>query len=188
MKSLENIDTTIFLWLNGLHSPFFDRVMWFASDRFIWIPLYILFLWLLYRKYPKRFWVVLLTIALMILAGDQLSRFFKETVARYRPSQDPDIQHLVHIVNGYTGGAYGFFSGHATNSFAVALFVITLLPANRRFILPLALSYASLVSYSRIYLGVHYPLDVLTGIITGSLIGFGAAKTFLLARRKLLKE
>lgn len=177
-QALNQFDTSLLLYLNGLHSPFFDHVMWLASDKFIWAPLYCWFLWLLYRKYPGRFWLILVSVALMILVGDQLSRLFKDMVGRYRPTHEPAIQQLVHTVNGYTGGAYSFFSGHATNSFAVALFMIMMLPDKRRLMLPLTLAYAVLVSYSRIYLGVHYPIDILTGAIVGSCIGWGASKAY----------
>jgi undecaprenyl-diphosphatase len=188
LQALNQLDTTIFLYLNSLHSPFFDRLMWLASDMFVWIPLYLWFLWLLHRNYPRHFWLLLMAIALMILASDQLSRMFKDSVARYRPSHDPSIQLLVHTVNGYVGGAYGFFSGHATNSFAVAAFMITMLKRLYKYIIPLALSYAVLVSYSRIYLGVHYPIDVITGAITGSLIGWGASMAYFFALKKISKE
>lgn len=188
LQALNQLDTTIFLYLNSQHNPFFDRLMWLASDTFVWIPLYLWFLWLLYRNYPRHFWFLLVTIALMILAGDQLSRMFKYSIARYRPSHDPSIQNLVHTVNGYMGGAYSFFSGHATNSFAVAIFMITMLKSMRNYIVPLALAYAVLVSYSRIYLGVHYPIDVFTGATVGSLIGWGAAMAYFYALKKISKE
>lgn len=179
LETITRLDTSLLLYLNGHHNAFFDQVMWLASAKFTWIPLYALFLWMLYREYPKKYWLVLITIALMILVSDQICNLFKESVLRYRPSHDPALQQMIHIVNGYTGGVYGFYSGHATNSFAVALFVINLLRGHRRVIIPVALAYALLVSYSRIYLGVHYPLDVITGIIAGTLIGWGAAKAYL---------
>ena len=187
LQAIKQLDISLFLYLNGLHAPFPDHVMWLASDKFFWIPLYIWFLWLLYRRYPKHFWLIIITIVLMILAGDQLSRSFKDLFGRYRPTHEPAIQHLVHTVNGYMGGSYSFFSGHATNSFAVALFMISMLPGSRKFIVPVVLTYAVLVSYSRIYLGVHYPVDVLTGAIVGSLIGWGASRLFHLVERKWLK-
>jgi undecaprenyl-diphosphatase len=139
-QSIKQLDTSLFLYLNSLHNSFFDQAMWLASDKFVWIPLYIWFLWLLYRKYPKHFWVVVITIALMILAGDQLSRTFKDFFGRFRPTHEPSIQQLVHTVNGYMGGSYSFFSGHATNSFAVAFFIICMLPDSRKFIIPVALA------------------------------------------------
>lgn len=179
LQALKQLDTNIFLYLNGMHSPLCDHVMWLVSDKFIWIPLYAWFLWLLYRNYPKKYWTILLTIGLMILVSDQLSGAFKDLTARYRPTHDPSIQHLVHTVNGYLGGSYGFFSGHATNSFAVAAFLIFMLKASRSYIVPVALSYAVLVSYSRIYLGVHFPGDVITGAAAGFLIGWGASGIYL---------
>jgi undecaprenyl-diphosphatase len=91
---------------------------------------------------------------------------------RFRPSNDPVIGHLVHIVNGYRGGSYGFYSGHASNSFAVAVFMIVMVRKLRKIIIPVCLLFACIVSYSRIYLGVHYPLDVIAGALAGSMIAF----------------
>ena len=185
LESLKSIDTSLFLFLNGLHSAFFDQVMWLASGRFTWIPLYALLLWLLFGEHRKHYWLVLLSIILMIVLSDQLCNLFKETFMRLRPSNEPSLINLVHIVNGYTGGFYGFYSGHASNSFAVALFAIGMLKRFRNFLVPGMISFAVLVSYSRIYLGVHYPGDVLTGAITGSLIGWGISRIYLRIEHKL---
>jgi undecaprenyl-diphosphatase len=107
----------------------------------------------------------------MVLLSDQMSNLFKNGFMRLRPSNEPAIRHLLHIVNNYTGGPYGFYSGHASNSFAVATFIILTIGREKKYLVWISLSYAVLVSYSRIYLGVHYPLDVLSGALAGILIG-----------------
>ncbi|MBK7029948.1 MAG: phosphatase PAP2 family protein [Bacteroidales bacterium] len=171
IDALKELDTRFLLFLNSFHNSFFDQLMWLVSDKFTWVPLYIWFLWLLYKKYKSKFWMVLVMITLMIVLSDQMANLFKNGFMRLRPSNEPAIRHLIHIVNGYTGGPYGFYSGHAANAFAVATFVILMLGKEMKYLVWICLSYATLVSYSRIYLGVHYPLDVLTGAIAGILTG-----------------
>ncbi len=184
LDTLKALDESLLLYLNGLHNPFLDRAMWLFSDRFFWIPLYAWFLWLLYKQFPTKYWTVLLTIVVMIVVSDQLSNLSKNHLLRLRPTNEPHLIGLVHTVNDYTGGMYGFYSGHAANSFAVAVFLIILVSKRQRYIIPVTLAYALLTTYSRIYLGVHYPGDVLTGIIIGSLTGLGFAKAYIALRHK----
>jgi undecaprenyl-diphosphatase len=171
LESIKSFDEKLFLILNSHHNAFFDQVMWLFSNIPFWIPLYVLFLWLLYKEYPKQFWSVLVVILLMIVVSDQLCNLAKYGVMRLRPTHDPNLQALVHTVKGYQGGMYSFYSGHASNSFTVAFFIINTLKAERKYIIPIALCYAIFTSYSRIYLGVHYPFDVLTGAIIGAMLG-----------------
>jgi len=185
LDTLKSIDTSLFLFLNAQHNAFFDQLMWIASGRFTWIPLYILLLWLLYGEHRKRFWLVILTIVLMIVLSDQFCNLAKFTFLRLRPSNEPVLRNLVHLVHGYSGGAYGFYSGHASNSFAVALFAIGMIKRFRNYLIPFMLCFAVLVSYSRIYLGVHYPGDILTGATAGSLIGWGMSRLFLRIGRSM---
>jgi undecaprenyl-diphosphatase len=161
--------------------------MWLFSNKIFWGPLYVWFLWLLYKQFPKQYWTLLLTILVMIIASDQLCNLSKDSFMRLRPTNEEHLQGLIHTVNGYTGGMYGFYSGHASNSFAVAVFMIASVSKGRKYIIPAALVYAILTSYSRIYLGVHYPGDVITGMIAGSLLGLCFAFTHKLLRNKYLK-
>lgn len=184
IDQLVALDTRIFLYLNGMHNPFFDQLMWLFSSKFFWVPLYIWFLWMLQREYRKQFWVILVMIFVMILLSDQVCNLFKNGVMRLRPSNEPSLAGMVHIVKGYTGGSYGFYSAHASNSFAVAVFIVTMLKRQRKYLLPIGLSFALMVSYSRIYLGVHYPLDVLTGILAGSLIAFLITRIYIGGMRR----
>ncbi len=193
LETIKTIDESLFLFLNGQHNAFFDFLMWLFSDRFFWIPLYAWFLWLLYKRYPKHYWTVIIAIVFTIAASDQLCNLFKENVMRLRPSQEPHLQAFVHVLkdyngNEYRGGSFGFYSSHASNAFAVALFLIVNIAKQRKYIIPISLTYALLTAYSRIYLGVHYPVDVLTGAITGSLLGTGFAVIHNKLRIKYFKE
>ena len=171
LETLKNIDESLFLLLNAHNNSFFDPLMWLFSAKLFWGPLYVWFLWLLYKQYPKHFWTVIIAILLMIVASDQLTNLAKNSVMRLRPSQEPNLQALVHTLNGYRGGKYGFYSGHASNAFTVALFMITSIALKRRYIILVSLTFAILTAYSRVYLGVHYPGDILVGGIVGTLLG-----------------
>ncbi|MBE0646514.1 MAG: phosphatase PAP2 family protein [Bacteroidales bacterium] len=170
-EALMNLDQSLFLTLNGLHSPFFDQFFWYATNPIIWIPLYLLVLVLLVREFKWKTITVVIAVALMIAASDQLANVSKYGTQRLRPSHEPEIENLVHSVNDYKGGQYGFFSAHASTNFAIAIFLILLLRRRYRWILPLLLVWASIMAYSRIYLGVHYPGDILAGIVVGVILG-----------------
>jgi undecaprenyl-diphosphatase len=175
LETIKSIDESLFLFLNAQHNSFFDPLMWLFSEKLFWTPLYVWFLWLLYKRFPKHYWTILVTILLMIVVSDQLCNLAKDHFMRLRPSQEPHLYLLVHIVNEYRGGMYGFYSGHSANAFAVAFFMITVIADNRKYIIPVTLTYAILTAYSRIYLGVHYPGDVLAGVLMGALVGTGFA-------------
>ncbi len=173
LELLKNYETGPFLFLNeGFRSSFMDSLMWWASNRFIWIPLYVFFTWMVYQKYPKNFWMFVIACALLILLNDQTCNLFKLGFERLRPTRDPDIGAFVDTVKGYTGGKYGFYSAHAACSFAVAMFAVTLRDDIYKLMIPIAFGYAVIVSYSRIYLGVHYPSDIVTGVIVGTFTGW----------------
>ncbi|MBI2968238.1 MAG: phosphatase PAP2 family protein [Bacteroidetes bacterium] len=171
LESIKNIDEKLFLILNGTHNAFFDAVMYWSSEKFFWIPFYALLLWLMYRKLKGKTFLLLFFIILLIAVTDQTSvRFFKNVFLRLRPCHEPHLEGLVRLVADSCGGMYGFISNHAANTFALAWFLSGALRKKMRFIAPALLLWASLVSYSRIYVGVHYPGDVLAGALWGVIV------------------
>ena len=170
MNWLVEIDKKVFLYLNGKHSPLWDDIMFWISAKTSWIPLYlILLIIIIYRERPYKFIYTVLFVALVVLLCDQISVFIKDTVGRYRPTHDPEISHLVHIVNNRRGGQFGFVSSHAANTFGAAAFLANWFK-NYKWELFL-FGWAAIVSYSRIYLGFHYPFDIICGALLGILIG-----------------
>jgi undecaprenyl-diphosphatase len=165
-------DHKLFFFLNGLHQNWLDAPMTLVSNRLVWIPLYAWILYLLYKKYGKGTWLILLCAIGLILFSDQTANVFKEIVQRFRPTHNPTFGHLVHTVNEYRGGTYGFFSGHATNAFALIMFSLLLLKPSKTYFKIILITYACLTSYSRIYLGVHYPADIFVGALCGIGLGF----------------
>ena len=181
---IERLDQQLLLLLNSYHSPFWDQVMWLISSIPIWIPLYLAILVALGLKYKRKIMVLIIMIILAITLSDQISVAFKKGFQRLRPCHEPALNGLVHIVKGRCGGQFGFVSSHAANAFNVAL--LSLLLIKRRWFKYSILFWAAIVGYSRIYLGVHYPGDVLCGSIIGALIGWSIYKLYEIADKKLL--
>jgi undecaprenyl-diphosphatase len=184
---LVRIDQEVFLFLNSMNSPFWDQVMWAISGRIIWIPLYITIIYFLSKKLRRKMFILALVIALVVVLGNEFSVIIKNLVLRPRPCYEPALKGMVHIVNGKCGGQYGFVSSHATNAFSVAL--LSLLFIRVRWFSFGIIFWALLIGYSRIYLGVHYPGDVICGSLLGALTGWGGYKLFeIIDRRVLIKS
>ncbi|OFX61267.1 MAG: hypothetical protein A2046_06500 [Bacteroidetes bacterium GWA2_30_7] len=160
------LDKSLFLHLNGFHSETSDFIWWWISSKVIWIPLYIIILYFIIKKFQWRSITITLIIILGVAITDQISSsIIKELVHRLRPSHNPEISQIVHIVNDYRGGMFGFVSSHAANTFIFATFT-SLLFKNKWFTISILL-WATIVSYSRIAIGVHYPLDIIGGAFVG---------------------
>jgi undecaprenyl-diphosphatase len=184
---LEQTDQQLFLFINSLNSPFFDKVMFTVSGKLIWAPLYLALLYCFWKRTTKKFPVLLIFVLLAVLLADQISvQLFKNTIQRLRPCHEPALEGMVHLVNGICGGLYGFVSSHASNSFNIA--VLSLLIIKRRWFTITILAWATAIGYSRIYLGVHYPGDVICGALLGALIGFSMFKLYKLTETKLLSR
>ena len=172
IETLIGLDRDLFLFLNGLHTDSLDQIMIWISDKFVWVPFYILLIVLMIRKHEWRSMIIIVpALILLITLSDQISvQVFKNGFERLRPCHNEDISNLIHLI-GNCGGKYGFISSHATNTFALATFVIFIMQS-KPFLYGM-LIWAAVVSYSRIYLGVHYPADVFVGATVGCTIGFG---------------
>lgn len=172
LEDLKQFDTELFLAINGKHSAFFDTVMYWASDKLFWFPFYAVLLFFLFRVYKKFAIYILLAITVTITLCDQTaSGLLKNLVKRLRPSHEPTLAGLVRLSEAGPGGNYGFVSSHSANAFGLVTFLFFLLPAKYNWLKIILLFWALLVSYSRIYNGVHYPFDILGGALVGMLSG-----------------
>jgi undecaprenyl-diphosphatase len=183
MEYLIELDKELFLFLNGLHHPVLDPVMWFLSGSKNWIPFYALLLLLIVKEFKKETILIITIIGLIILLSDQTtSGLMKPFFERYRPSHEASLQGLVYTLNDYRGGRFGFASSHAANSFALAVFIFLLFRLKYKWMW-LIFVWASLVSYSRIYLGVHYPGDIIVGGLIGALYAYACYHLYLHLRK-----
>lgn len=173
-------DTNLLVAINSIHTPFLDSFMLAYSDKITWLPFYAAMIYLIVRTWKKDAWWIIPAFVLCIVLSDQISSsLIKHWVQRLRPSQEPVLQQIVHIVNQYRGGKYGFVSSHAANSMGFALLSSLLL--RKRVYTLVVFAWAVLTCYSRMYLGVHYPLDILGGTLVGlslSLLIFSLLRKF----------
>lgn len=156
-----------------MHSPLADTFFWLVSEGWMFTPLWLFLAVYIYRiKKVKFLLTALLCIALVVLFSDQSSNLIKKSVQRYRPTHNTEIGSKVHTVNDYKGGKFGFFSGHAANTFAVASFIFFMMAWVKPLLRYSLFLWPVLVGYSRIYLGVHYPVDIGVGFVNGLFWGF----------------
>ncbi len=191
MESLQKIDSSIFLYFNGMHASWTDVLFYYISNRFVWIPLYLLLAFFLFRRYRKKAWIVVAAVVISVFLSDQSCNLIKRTVQRPRPSHNIELVDQVHLVakpDGtlYKGGSYGFPSSHAANAMALAFIVVVFLTRERTLWTLLMFFWMLLVSYSRIYLGVHYPGDIIVGWCVGAI--WSGLIIFGLQKSKWLKE
>lgn len=185
-ESLINLDKELLLWINGINSPFFDHFFYITTNLLSWLPLALVLLFLCYRRMGRQpfLWYVAFLAVVVIMADQLASDVIKPLVERPRPTHADDIGPLVHVVNGYRGGAFGFVSSHAANGFAVATFLA--LTIRRPLFSCTAFAWAILSSYTRMYLGVHYPGDILGGALLGALLAWGSYSTIRRVQPQLL--
>lgn len=181
-------DIELFIYLNNLGSAQWDGFWLFVTNKFSSIPLYAILLYFTYKQFGlKRTLVILLFGIMLIVVSDQTSNLFKYSFKRLRPCHNNDISSMIRIVKEGCGGLYGYFSGHAINSMGIAMFFGLLLKNSYKYLFSILIFWALVIAYSRIYVGVHYPLDVITGIIFGVLYGtlFNKLLTYILAKIKI---
>lgn len=170
IESLLNSDIETFLYLHNLGVEQWDAFWLFVTNKYSSIPLYVLLLFFTYKHYGfKNTLFVLLAVVVLITMSDQSSNFCKYYFQRLRPCHDENVYPFMRLGTAHCGGLYSYFSAHASNAMVVAVFFGLLFKKKSTYVFPFLLFWAFLVSYSRIYIGVHYPLDVLTGIIVGTM-------------------
>ena len=192
IERILQIDTELLLLINGWHAPWADTLMWIISEKTTWIPLYLFLIILLIWHYPQPAitakWkflkrvpmcvIMILLIAASVGIADFISSgILKDLVARPRPTRVPELEGFLHLVNGYKSGQYGFVSSHAANTMACGL-LFSLIWRKRIATISLML-WVAMNCYSRIYLGVHYPLDIIGGLIVGSVVAVVAYRGLL---------
>lgn len=182
IEYLDTIDQQALIAINSWHAPFFDNLMWCITSKLSWLLILVAVIAAL-RHDRKQALLVIATLLLTILISDQISSgLIKHAVERLRPSHNPDIASSLHLVNGYTGGMFGFTSSHAANSFSVVM-LLSLMFGYRRVTFALMM-WAALQCYSRMYLGVHYPGDIIGGTIVGLLVGWLVYRLWLWTERR----
>lgn len=181
IQTISDWDKSAFLYLNSLHTDLLDYVMTLFTLTPTWLLFYGVTLYIIIRKYGKKSVPVIISLVLIILLSDQISGIFKHSVMRLRPSNDPGVAPLAHVFFN-KGGLYGFVSAHAANAFSFAAFSALLFRSRGYtfFIYP----WACVIAYTRIYLGVHYPGDILGGIVLGSLVGWGVFNLLIVLERR----
>lgn len=185
LEQLLELDKFLFLHLNNLGTTTWDSFWLFVTNKVNSIPLYAVLLFISYKQLGlKKTALLLVTVGIMIGVTDQLANFFKYGVQRLRPCHDAEVNTLMRLVKSYCGGKYGYFSAHAANSFAVAIFFTILLRNKDKYIGISLIIWAAMVAYSRVYIGVHFPLDILTGCGIGLFLGWLFTKLYILALQK----
>lgn len=185
MEGIKQIDQSLLLFLNSFHNDFWDKAVTIFTSVEIWIPFYLLIIYVIVKTFKKNSIYIIILIILAIVVSDQFSGLIKNSVQRFRPTHDPILGSIVHNIYD-RGGTYGFFSAHAANTFTIATISARLFK-NQLFTIVMFI-WAVLVSYTRIYLGLHYPGDILTGWLWGLLAGLAFYQLMLMAQKRYFKS
>lgn len=178
IEVLNSLDVSLFIWLNSFHNELMDSVMQVITNRLTWIPFYLVLLVYLYKNIEQQKLVTILTIIVSVgLADFVTSGLMKPFFMRLRPCHNPELLGLIHVA-GRCGGKYGFASSHAANSFALFSALLFTFGWQNKWV-KFTLLWSLVVSYSRIYVGVHYPADIITGMAVGFLLAAMTSKIHL---------
>ncbi|MDR6966450.1 undecaprenyl-diphosphatase [Flavobacterium arsenatis] len=176
LQNLIELDRELFVYLNGLGSENWDDFFVYITKQLNWWPYFLLLIFLLLKKItPKQFLLLILVLAVFFLFTDQMTNLIKNTVQRFRPVNDPDLKDMIRIVKG--SNSWSFFSGHASNSSGSTLILFLILRKYYKYAFLMFL-FPLLFAYTRIYLGLHFPGDILAGYAFGLMSGFGFYKLF----------
>ncbi len=187
MDQIRDFDISLFLTLHRHHTPFSDDFMWYVSGMVTWLPVLLVLLYIIFRKGWKTGLLFIVSLAVVITISDQISSsLIKPLVGRLRPTHDPSLSPYVLLVHGYRGGLYSFVSSHAANSVGIAAFIAMVL-RNRLASWALAV-WVMLICYSRIYIGVHFPADLLCGSMIGLVAAFAGWKLFCYLCKRFLGQ
>lgn len=194
MNTILELDKDLLVWINSFHVDWLDPIMLTITKTEFWTPVYLLFIYLIFQKADSMTaWWMVAGAGLTVLLADQITAsIMKPFFERWRPSRDPNVNYLLHLVmqpNGepYTGGKYGFASSHAANSFGIATYMWLQLRSKYKWLV-LFFIWAAFLTYTRLYLGVHYPGDILVGGLVGVLSAFAGIKFFKWIEAKRLKQ
>lgn len=186
LEKILSLDTQLFIYLNSLGSETYDGLWLFITKQINWIPLFLLLAYLIFKKLgTKQTLYLLLFVAILITITDQTTNLFKNGFHRLRPCNNPDINTFIRVVK--KSNSFSFFSGHAANSMAVATFLFFNFKHRIKYFGFLFL-WPLIFAYSRIYLGLHYPLDILTGYFFGFVFGFLMFKIYKAAQQKYFPQ
>ncbi|HKC67024.1 MAG TPA: phosphatase PAP2 family protein [Bacteroidia bacterium] len=179
LESIKKIDEQLLLFGNSLHNSFFDAVVPYLTDFWIWIPLFLWWAFELYKIYKRKLLIIIFCVIGLLIIADRSSVLIKDSVQRYRPTHNIELKEKIHVVNDYRGGQYGYISSHATNAFAIAIFIFLLVkPYPKKWLKLTLFVWAMVFCFTRIYLGVHYPFDLFSGALLGTLLAFVFYKIF----------
>lgn len=186
LEKIKALDTELFIYLNSLGSETYDGLWLMITKQINWIPLFILLAYLIFKKLGTRQALfLLLFVALLITITDQATNFFKNATQRLRPCNNPEINSFIRVVQ--VRNSFSFFSGHAANTMAVAMFLFLIMKRYFKYFGILFL-WPLIFAYSRIYLGLHYPIDIISGYLFGAFLGFLVFKLHQAAQKKYFPE
>jgi undecaprenyl-diphosphatase len=189
LERIVKIDTELLIYLNGLGTPSWDWFWMFMTTSITSLPIYFLAAFFIYKYYGiKKMLFSLLFLAILITISDQLANLFKYGFGRLRPCYNENVQGLIRLVKPSCGGQYSFFSAHASTSMAIAVYFSLLLKNHIKLFPTILIIWALIVGYSRIYIGVHFPFDVLFGFLVGVLIGTVIYKSFQYFLKKVIDK